>query len=179
MQYPKRIDRKKCYSGGIIDVYKDTVELSGGKTGQWDYVFHNKGGGAAVVPVLPDGNILMVRQTRPAIDMEMLELPAGAGETGENTADTAKRELGEETGYCAKTLEKLARIYSAPAYCNEFTDIYLALNVEKTGGQKLDEAEEIVVESHSLIELIAMIRKGEITNAGTVAGILAYNAYLQ
>ena len=179
MQYPKRVVRNKCYSGGIIDVYKDTVELPGGKTEQWDYVCHKKGGGAAVVPVLPDGNILMVRQMRPAIDKEMLELPAGAGENGEKTADTARRELEEETGYRAVIIDKLARIYTAPAYCNEFTDIYLASGIENTGRQKLDEAEDIVVESHELGELLTMIKAGEITNAGTVAGILAYNAHLQ
>ena len=94
----KRIRRELAYKGSILDVYKDTMELPDGKTEVWDFVDHRKGG-ACIVPVLPDGRILVIRQYRPAIDRETVELPAGArNSAAEDTMETARRELLEETG---------------------------------------------------------------------------------
>ena len=73
----KRINRELMYKGSILDVYKDTMQLADGKTEEWDYVAHRKGA-AAVLPVLPDGRILMVHQYRNALDRETLEIPAGS-----------------------------------------------------------------------------------------------------
>jgi ADP-ribose pyrophosphatase len=142
-------------------------------------VRHKKGGGACTVPVLPDGRILMIRKYRPAIDREALELPAGARDaSGEDPAVTAARELEEETGYRPGKMTRLASILTAIAWCNERTDIYLAQDLEKAGEQQLDEAEEIEICAIPLKELCERIFAGEIQDAKTVAGIMAYRSFL-
>lgn len=175
-----RLDRRLAYQGGIVDLYKDTVELPDGRIEEWDYVHHKKGGGACVVPVLPDGRIIMIRQSRPAIGEWTIELPAGCRDqldTGEyeDTEVTALRELREETGYMADHVSFLSRIRTAAAWCNEFTDIYLAENVYKVSGQQLDEAEDIQIMIVPLEEVLQEIYSGRQQDAKTVAGILAYN----
>ncbi len=177
----KRIDRTLAYRGGIVDLYKDTVLLPDGTVQNWDYVHHKNGCGACAVPVLPDGRILMIRQYRPAIDETVLELPAGGRDgASEHTAVTAERELLEETGYaCREKPVFLMRIQTAVAYCNEYTDIYLCKNLIRVSTQSLDEAEAIRVETFEMNELLQMIRRGELTDAKSAAGILAYAQYLQ
>jgi ADP-ribose pyrophosphatase len=171
----RRISRSLAYRGSVLDVYRDTMELPDGCIQEWDYVCHKKGGGACIVPVLPDGRILMVRQYRPAIDRETLELPAGAVDPGDaTTEDTARRELREETGYTAGKWKLLLRLKTAVAYCNEYTDVYLACGLERTHGQMLDEAEEIRFQAVDPEALLRDIYGGRIQDSKTVAGILAY-----
>lgn len=169
----RRLDRRLAYQGEIVDLYKDTVELPDGKTEEWDFVKHKKGCGACVVPILPDGRILLVSQYRPAVGKTMLELPAGGRDReGEPLEETARRELLEETGFTAQQFRFLCRIDTAVAWCNEYTEIYLAENIRKAASQHLDEAEEIRLQFFHPDELVSMIRSGRITDAKTVAGIL-------
>ena len=173
----KRLDREVVYPGKVLNFCKDTMELPTGKIEYWDFVQHKKGSGACVVPVLPDGRILMVHQYRPAVDRETIELPAGARDVEDiDSSVTAKRELEEETGYSSDKISMLVRIETAVAYCNEYTDIYLAENLQPIGDQHLDEAEEIGLEAFEKEELLRRIYAGEIRDAKTVAGIMAYAA---
>ena len=168
-----RTGRELACSGAVLEFYRDAMVLPDGQEQTWDYVHHKKGGGACTVPVLPDGRILLIRQFRPAIDRETLELPAGARDSsGEDPAVTAARELEEETGYRPGRMTKLAHILTAVAWCNESTDIYLARDLEKISSQHLDEAEEIELCSMSLDELCSRIFAGEIQDAKTIIGIL-------
>lgn len=170
----KRLDRKLAYQGKILGFYQDTVELPDGSQQTWDFI-HHPTGGACVVAVLPNGKILMERQYRPAIGAETLELPAGARQTpDEDPKKTARRELEEETGYTCGRLIFLAEVSSAPSWCDEKTYIYLAANIRPAGNRHLDEAEEIRLEAYTPKQLLAMIRRGEICDAKTVAGIMAY-----
>ena len=172
-----RTDRQLACAGAVLEFYRDTMVLPDGQVQTWDYVHHKKGGGACTVPVLPDGRILLIRQFRPAIDREALELPAGARDSsGEDPAVTAARELEEETGYRPGRMTKLAHILTAIAWCNESTDIYLARDLEPVSSQHLDEAEEIELCIMSLDELCSRIFAGEIQDAKTVAGIMAYRS---
>ena len=171
----KREDRQTVSSGKVLEFMRDTMRLPDGKIEYWDFVHHKKGGGACVVPVLPDGRILMIRQLRPAVDTETLELPAGARDPEDADASvTAKRELLEETGYSCGKMKKLLSIDTAVAWCDECTDIYLAEDLVPKSGQKLDEAEEISYEIWTLADLLQKINLGEIRDAKTAAGILAY-----
>ncbi|MDO4620431.1 MAG: NUDIX hydrolase [Lachnospiraceae bacterium] len=173
----KRLKRTRITGGHALDFCADTMQLPGGRLETWDFIHHLHGGGAAVVPVLPDGRILLVRELRPAVDQEMLELPAGARDYPEEPGEeVAARELREETGYRAGKMSFLAKIYSAPAFCDETTEIYLATDLQKEGDMQLDEAEEIQTEVYELAELMQMIQNGEITDGKTVAGIFAYAA---
>lgn len=173
VQKLKRVKRELVKKGVIVDMYADHMQMPDGKIVQWDYIEHRKGA-AAVLPVLPDGRILMVRQYRNAIDRITLEVPAGARDhVTEDTAVCAKRELEEETGYICGKLEKLLSLKSTVAFCNEFIDVYLATELTP-GSQHLDEDEYIDIVSCDLNELCEKVYAGEIQDAKTVAAILAY-----
>ena len=172
-----RTGRRLAAEGAVLEFYRDDMVLPDGQHQVWDYVRHKKGGGACTVPVLPDGRILLIRQYRPAIDREALELPAGACDpTDPDPLVTAARELEEETGYRPGKMTKLCRILTAIAWCNEATSIYLATDLEKIHEQQLDDAEEIGLCAFSMDELREKIFSGEIQDAKTVAGIMAYRA---
>ncbi len=170
----RRLHRDVIVEGSAIDLCHDTMRLPNGTTETWDFVHHRRGGGAAVVPVLPDGKILMVQQYRPVIDRETLELPAGAREDpAEDGRITAERELLEETGYRAGTIRFLCKVLSAPSWCDESTEIYLAEQLAHEGPQMLDDAEEIGLCAKDPEDLLEAIRSGQIQDAKTVAGLSA------
>ena len=169
----KRIKRELAHTGSILEIYTDYMELPDGKIEKWDYVEHRKGA-AAVVPVLPDGRILMVRQYRNALERDTLEIPAGSRDSvTEPTIECASRELEEETGYRCDNLEFLLSLRTTVAFCNEMVDVYAARDLVPTE-QHLDEGEFIELEAHPIEELCDMIYQGVIQDGKTVAAILAY-----
>lgn len=170
----ERLKRELVHEGAIINIYEDTVRVQNGNVAKWDFIGHK--GAAAVVPVLPDGRILMVKQYRNALDRQTIEVPAG-GRDGvtEPYLDCAFRELEEETGYKAnkEDFEFLISIKTTVAFCDEQIDVFVARNLEKTS-QHLDEDECINVEAYSVEDLMDMIYKGKIQDAKTMAAIMAY-----
>ena len=167
-----RKDRQLKYTGNILKIYEDTV-IANGHEAHWDYIHHD--GAAAVVAVADDGQLLMVRQYRNALDRETLEIPAGGLNGREEPTDqAAMRELQEETGYHTDHVELLTSIYTTVAFCNEKIDIYLALDLKDRGSQHLDEDEFINVEAYSVEELKQMIYDCKIQDAKTICGILTY-----
>ena len=174
---PKRIKRELMYQGTILDVYKDTMQIANGKTEEWDLVSHRMGA-AAILPVLPDGRLLLVRQYRNALERETIEIPAGARDSKtEDTKACAVRELEEETGYRSENLSFLLSLRTTVAFCDEFIDVYLARDLVKSE-QNLDEGEAIDVETHDVDELCEMIYAGKIQDSKTVSAILAYKNLL-
>ena len=170
----KRINRELKYSGSILDVYSDLMQIPNGNRAQWDYVAHRKGA-AAVIPVLENGNVLMVRQYRNAIDRYTLEIPAGSKDyAGEPSDHCAARELEEETGYRAGRLEKLITVATTVAFCNEVIDIYLATDLIKTE-QHLDENEYLNVYEVPLEELKREILAGTLQDSKSISAIMAYD----
>jgi ADP-ribose pyrophosphatase len=167
----KRMKRDKVYDGHIIDVYKDTIQLPGGKTAEWDFISHR--GAAAMVPVDKDGSIIMVKQYRNAIEKYSLEIPAGGLNTGEDCKTCAIRELEEETGYRTTHAEHLIDLYTTVAFCNEKIGIFYT-NDLILSEQNLDEDEYVTIEKYSLEQLVDYIFTGVIDDAKTIAGILAY-----
>lgn len=176
MQEIKRIKRELKYKGSILDFYEDTVQFADGSTQEWDFVSHRMGA-ACVLPVTDDGKAIMVRQYRNALDRVTLEVPAGKRDSlTEDTQITAQRELVEETGYEASSLEKMLSLKSTVAFCDEFIDVYLATGLKKVSVQKLDEGEDIDVELIDMETLRKMCFAGEIQDAKTVAAIMGYFA---
>lgn len=167
----KRMRRELAYKGSILKVYKDYIEVNGHQA-VWDYIHHN--GGAAVIPVMEDGRILMVRQYRNAIDRFTLEIPAGAFDSErEKGSDCVARELEEETGYRSENIEWLINVRSMVAFTNEKVEIYVAKNLIPSK-QHLDEEESIELEAYTIEELKDKIFNGEIEDSKTVAALMAY-----
>ena len=174
MEKIKRINRELVHEGNVIDLYEDTMLLPNGKTEKWDLV-HHRMGAACVLPVLPDGRIVMVHQQRPAIERLTLEVPAGKRDSlDEDTIVCAKRELEEETGYSSDDISLLCKLRTTVAFCDEFIDVYVAKNIFSIGEQHLDESEEIDVEAFELDELIRRVYAGEIQDSKTVSAIMCY-----
>ena len=172
MEPVKRLKREIAYKGDILEVFADTVQTKDGTISRWDYIDHI--GAAAVVPVLPDGRIVLVRQYRNALDRFTLELPAGKLDfRGEPMEACAARELEEETGYHSESLEWLVTLNTTVAFCNEKIGVYVARDLQKTE-QHLDPDEDVEVTAYPVKELVQMVLEGKITDAKTAAGILAY-----
>lgn len=172
MEEFKRLSRDLVAHGAILDYYQDTIQIPNGNVAKWDFIKHN--GAAAVLPVDEKGRLIMVRQYRNALDRYTLEIPAGGLLTPqEPTRDAAIRELAEETGYRAKSVELLLTIRTTVAFCNEKIDIYLARELTP-GSQHLDEDEYVQVGAYALEELTQKIYAGEIQDSKTVAAVLAY-----
>lgn len=174
MEHMKRIKRELVYKGSILDIYKDSMEFANGRREEWDTV-HHRMGAAAILPVLPDGRIVMVRQYRNALERETLEIPAGCRDSiTEDTGLCAAREMEEETGYKSSNVEYLLSLRTTVAFCDEFIDVYVAKDLE-IGRKHLDDGESIDVEIYSLEELCQMIYEGKIQDGKTVAAIMVYS----
>lgn len=166
-----RLGRELKYQGTILKIYEDQV-IANGYECRWDFIHHD--GAAAIIPVTEDGEILMVRQYRNALDRYTLEIPAGKlDDPKEPTLDCAVRELEEETGFKAKNVEFLISVNTTVAFCDEHIDIYLARDLVPSH-QHLDEDEVILVERWKLEDLEELIYSGKITDSKTIAAILAY-----
>ena len=164
-------ESKTMFSGKIVSVEHDTITLPNGRPAMRENVRH--AGGAAVLPVDNDGNMVFVRQYRHSVREMMLEIPAGTLNAEETHEECAIRELEEEVGYKAGNIRFLARINPSPGYCSESIYIYLATRLVK-GRQNLDEEEFIEIETYTPDEAVQMIFDGRITDGKTVMAILAY-----
>jgi len=129
-----------------------------------------------IVPVLDDGRVVLIRNTRFAVDQTLWEIPAGTLEEGEDPATCAGRELTEETGYAAKTLTKLLDFYTSPGFCTERMTAYLAEGLSHEG-QQLDETEQIEVEPVTLNDAMTMMRENRIKDGKTIAALLHYAVF--
>ena len=126
-----------------------------------------------IVPVLPDGRLVIVRQYRYPLDRVFIEFPAGKLDPGEEELFTAQRELKEEAGYVATTWTPLGTIHTLLSYTNEKIDVYVAEGLTHVGAQ-LDDGEFLDVVIMSLDEMLAALDRGEITDAKTVTALLLY-----
>lgn len=168
------LDSRRVYAGRVISVDLDTVRFPDGSTGTLEMVRHP--GASAIIPFLSDPagedpQILLVKQFRHAADGFIYEVPAGKLDDGEDPAVCAARELREETGCTAASLEHLTTIYTTPGFTDERIHIYLAHGL--TRGEVAHEHDEFMtVETMSISRALTMIRDGEIDDAKTVIAIL-------
>lgn len=164
----KTLERNVIYRGKVINLRCDEVLLPGGNRGKREVVEHR--GGACVLCV-KEGKVVLVRQFRYAYGEELLELPAGKLDSGEEPICAARRELEEETGLIAKKLTHLFTLYPSPGYSNEKIYIYRAEEVEE-GRQHLDEDEFLKVVYLPLEEVYEKIARGEIKDSKTLSALL-------
>jgi len=165
----RTLSSKRVYDGRLLRLRVDQVRLPNGRTTTREIVVHR---GAVVIAALDDRErVLLVRQYRKAVEKTLLELPAGTLEAGENPEDCAFRELQEETGYRADTLEPIITFYTAPGYCSEHLYLYLATDLHReVSGAAEDESIEVVL--LPLDEAPNLIRRGEICDAKSIVGLL-------
>ena len=157
------------YNGKIFDVVLEKVTLPNGAIKDREIVRHP--GAAAMVPLLDDGKVVLIRQYRHAVGEFLWEIPAGTLERGEEAIECARRELVEETGYEASSFDKLAEILPAPGYTDEHIHIFLATGLRSVK-QKLEDDEVLEFQPMAFDTALEMITKGEIRDAKTIAGLL-------
>lgn len=168
----KTLDSQMMYDGRIIKVYKDNVELADGKKSFREVVRHS--GGVVILAIKDYDKILLVKQYRYPIGEIVLELPAGKLEKGEDPFEAAKRELEEETGYCANKWTDLGYINTSPGFSDEKLYLYLAQDLEYTHCHP-DEGEIIQAFEYKYDDVLKMIDNGEINDAKTICGLMRAN----
>ncbi len=167
------LEEETVYEGWILRVAKGTFVGPDGKTFERDIIHHP--GAVAAVPIDGD-DIVLVRQYRAALDAMMLEIPAGLRDVdGEPPYETAQRELIEEVGLRAGSLELLTTVHNTVGYCDESITIYLATDLTPVERELTDSPEEQAMEivRMPLEQAEAMIRSGELTDAKTIIGVLS------
>lgn len=157
------------FAGRVFQVEVHDVRLPDGRMAKREIVRHN--GGACVVAVDEHENVYLVRQFRKPFDEELLEVPAGKLEPGEDPLACATRELMEETGLAAESIEWLATVYPSPGYLSEVLWIYLATGLTY-GQNNLDDGEFLSVHPLPMALVLDMIDRGEIRDAKTQIGLL-------
>ncbi|MCE9644361.1 MAG: NUDIX hydrolase [Chloroflexi bacterium] len=162
--------------GRAFLIRRDTLKTPDGRETKFDIIEH--GGSVILVPVDKDGNLLFVRQYRHAAGKDLLELPAGTLEDGEDPALCAAREIREETGFAADQIEKIGDFYLAPGYSTEFMHVFLAREL-KYDPLDADDDEFLSVETVSFTEAIQMAERGEMPDAKSLAALLLARPYLQ
>jgi ADP-ribose pyrophosphatase len=163
-----RLSSKLVYDGRLLKVRSDTVRLPNGASAEREYIVHP--GAVAVIAVTDAGELVMERQFRYPLGRDMIEIPAGKIDPGEDPLATARRELREETGYTASEWTHVATINIAIAYSDEHIEIYLAQDL-KHEQAKLDDEEFLEVFTLPLASALAWVREGKITDSKTVAGL--------
>ncbi len=165
----KRLDGEIKYSGVIVNIRLDRAQLENGKIVRREVVEHP--GGVGILPVDGEGNCYMVRQFRYPFSRQLLEIPAGKLEYGEEPLACAVRELGEETGFTADELIPLGKCLTSPGISTETLYLYLARGLH-AGKAHLDEGEFLNVEKHPLAELVEMADRCELEDGKTVIAVL-------
>jgi ADP-ribose pyrophosphatase len=169
-----QVASKRIYSGKIVSLDVDTVRFPDGSTGDLEMIRHP--GASAVLPFLSDPKgedpqILLIRQFRYAADGYVYEVPAGRLEPGEDPRECARRELLEETGCQAESVQYLTTIFTTPGFTDEKIHLFMATGV--TGGRAQPESDEFVeLQPRMLSQALRMIQAGEIQDAKTIVAIL-------
>ena len=117
------------YSGRAVRLWVDDIKLPDGRQTSREVVEHSDC--VAVIPLDADGNVLLVRQFRKPVEKDLLEIPAGCIDPGEEPVATVRREMREETGYLPRKIERLGGFYASPGYCTEYLHLYLARFVQQ------------------------------------------------
>ncbi|RAL26535.1 NUDIX hydrolase [Thermoflavimicrobium daqui] len=164
----KTITTEKIYEGKIISVQVDQVKLPNGERGKRELVKHP--GAVGVIAITPDNKLVLVRQFRKPLEKTILEIPAGKLEPDEDPQTCAFRELAEETGYQADSMNHVVSYYTSPGFANEIIHLYEAKGLT-TGSMQPDSDEFVELVELSLSECNERIASGEICDAKTVTAV--------
>jgi ADP-ribose pyrophosphatase len=169
------LSSETSYKGRAFTVRRDQIRLPDGALAHLDIVEHV--GAVTVLPIDDEGQVWFVRQYRHAAGLELLELPAGTLEAGEEPEACAYREIREETGMAAGKLHKIGEFFLAPGYSTEYMHVYLArhLTHDPLPG---DQDEFLSVECYPVAQVYAMLQRGEFRDAKTIAALCLARPYI-
>ena len=164
-----RIDAEQVFLGKLLDVRRDHVRLPNGNEAVREYIVHP--GAVAVIPVLPDGRLVLLRQFRYPLRQVFLELPAGKIDAGESPLACGQRELLEETGYRAGHWQQLCTLHPCIGYSNERIVLFRAteLMFDQVQPDPDEFVEQVVIEPEQALQFI---EQGEVSDAKTMVGLL-------
>lgn len=171
----KRLNSQRVYHGRILDLFVDEVELPNGHQSLREKVSHL--GSVGMVPLDQEGQVILIKQYRYPVEQELIEIPAGKLDPGEDPWECARRETEEEIGLIPGRLVKLATFYTTPGFCNENFHLFLALDLKK-GDVNHDDDEFMVTKRVSLERAIEMVASGEIRDAKTIIGLFLAREWL-
>jgi ADP-ribose pyrophosphatase len=164
-----QVSREELFKGRLLHAVRDTVRLPDGKFALREYIIHP--GAVLVVPLLPDGRVVLERQYRYPVRQVMIEVPAGKIDAGEDLLECAKRELLEETGYTASEWAYAGKLAHCIGYSDEHIHIYFARGLA-AGAAQPDEGEFLDVITATPDELLAWCRDGKVTDSKTLVAAL-------
>jgi len=170
----KTLTSQIIYDGRAVRLRVDTVQAAGDRQTTREIVEHADC--VAVVAVDADANILLVNQFRKPVEKELLEIPAGGIDAGENPETAVRRELQEEIGYLPQRIERLGGFYSTPGYCTEYLYLYLATDLTPSQLYAEDTG-SIEVVRVPISQITELISSGRICDAKSIAGLLAFLEY--
>lgn len=157
------------FHGKLLRVERDTVRLPDGSEATREYIVHP--GAVTVIALFDSGEMLLERQFRYPLGVELVELPAGKIDPGESTLQTARRELLEETGYEADRWAYVATLHPLCAYTNERIELWLARGLRHVG-RRLDDGEFLETFVIPVAHAVDWVRSGRVTDVKTMIGIL-------
>ncbi|HET6914627.1 MAG TPA: NUDIX hydrolase [Acidimicrobiales bacterium] len=166
----RKVGESEVFAGTLIKVANATFE---GPTGRFERDVVHHPGAVVVVPLTDGGKVVMVRQFRAAIGSDLLEIPAGKRDVaGEPPEETAARELAEEVGLRASSLELLARFYNSPGFTDELSWLYLATGLSEVPHDRQGHEEQVMsIEEVPLGDTQAMVADGRIIDAKSIIGL--------
>ncbi len=165
----KKLSSKNIFKGSLLDIFVDEVQVHSGKTKVREYTKHP--GAAAVIPILPDGRIGLIRQYRYPTDQIHIEVPAGKIDPGEEVETTAKRELQEEIGYIPQKLTYLTKINTCIGFSDEIIWLYLGEHLKNVENHEMgDESIEFYPVSYK--KAVELVWAGQISDVKTIISIL-------
>jgi ADP-ribose pyrophosphatase len=167
----KVVSTEFVFKGRAVNLRIDTVEMPGGRRTTREIVEHPDC--VAIVPVDAQGNVLLVRQYRHAPGKELLEIPAGGIDPGEDAETAVKREMGEETGFSPRSIKRLGGFYSSPGFCTEYLHLFLATDLVPNRLEAEDTVGIQVVKVRPE-DLEGLIRSEVICDSKSIAGIYMY-----
>ncbi len=167
------LSSRLIFEGQIVKLRVDTVRMPGGREATREIVEHSD-----CIAVDAEDNVLLVNQYRKPLEKELLEIPAGAIEPGEDVAAAVRREMREETGYLPRKVERLGGFYAAPGFCTEYLHLYLATDLVPSA-LVAEDTESIELVRLSLSQAVDLIDSGGICDGKSIAGLLIYLRYRQ
>ncbi len=174
MAEEETISSQLVYDGRAVKLRVDTVRMPGGRETSREIVEHSAC--VAIIAVDADDNVLLVNQFRKPVEKELLEIPAGGIEPGEDVVATVRRELREETGYLPRKVERLGGFYSTPGYCTEYLYLYLASDLVPSS-LNAEDTESIELVRVPISQIPGLITSGSICDAKSIAGLLIFLKY--